>query len=357
MADESSEDKSEEPTSKRLDDARKEGNIAQTMEVRALASLVAGLILVGLLLPIMARDLKTLLLPFIERPHTIMVDPGGLRQLSIELALASARIMAWPLVLVVVFGLGMSLIQSKGFMWVPKKIMPSLDKISPLKGLQRLFSPNQLVELAKALLKVMLIGGLLFWVSWRHRAEFQNLATLEIEDLLGYLRDHVYFLVLVTLLSVIAIAIADYLFQHHRWKEKMKMSKQEVKDEHKQSEGDPQVKARIRSLRMSRARKRMMSAVPSADVVVTNPTHYAVALKYDQETMNAPTLVAKGADLIAKRIRDLATENEVPIVENPPLARALYATVELDQEVPPDHYKAVAEVIGYVMRLKGNRAR
>lgn len=356
MADEASDDKTEEPTGKRLEKAREEGNIAQTMEARALASLIAGLIMVGMLAPGMARDIKALLLPFVEHPHTFLVDEGALRRLTIDLGLAVARIMAWPLVLVVVFGLGMSLLQSKGFLWVPKKIMPNLDKINPLNGIKRLVSVNQLVELVKALSKLTLIGCLLFWVSWRHRAEFQNLATLELDDLLAYLRDHVYFLVFVTVLSVVAITIADYLFQHYRWMEKMRMTKQEVKDEHKQSEGDPQVKARIRSLRMSRARKRMMAAVPAADVVVTNPTHYAVALKYDQETMNAPTLVAKGADLIAKRIRDLATENEVPIVENPPLARALYATVELDQEVPPEHYKAVAEVIGYVMRLKGNRA-
>ena len=134
------------------------------------------------------------------------------------------------------------------------------------------------------------------------------------------------------------------------------MTKQEVKDEHKQQEGDPLIKGRLRSLRMQRARQRMMAAVPKADVVVTNPTHFAVALKYDMESMAAPVLVAKGADLVAQRIRGLAEENEVPIVENPPLARALYATVELDQEVPPEHYKAVAEVIGYVMKLKGKLA-
>lgn len=137
----------------------------------------------------------------------------------------------------------------------------------------------------------------------------------------------------------------------------MKMTKQEVKDEHKQAEGDPQVKAKIKSLRFQRARKRMMAAVPKADVVITNPTHYAVALKYDLDAMSAPILVAKGTDLVAKRIRDLADEHDVPIVENPPVARALFAAVELDQEIPPEHYKAVAEIIGYVMRLKGKLAQ
>ncbi len=356
MSEEASDDKTEDPTGKRLEDARKEGNIAQTAEARILASLLAGLVMVGMLAPGMSRDLKTLITPLIEHPHAIAVDPGALRELTIHLGIGVAKVLAWPLLLVVVFALTLSLTQSGGFLWVPKKLMPTFEKISPWAGLKRMFSPAQLVEFLKALIKVILIGTLLFWISWNHRAEFQNLSNLALEDLLAYLRDHVYFLVFITVLSVATLAVADYLFQRYRWMEKMKMTKQQVKDEHKQQEGDPQVKARIRSLRMQRARKRMMAAVPKADVVVTNPTHYAVALKYDPETMNAPTLVAKGVDLIAKRIRDLATENEVPLVENPPLARALYASVELDQEVPPEHYKTVAEVIGYVMRLKGQRA-
>jgi len=356
MAEEASDDKTEEPTAKKLENARKEGNIAQTSEIRALSSLLAGLVMVGMLSPMMARDLKALLTPFIEFPHELALDLPSLQRLTIDLALGVGKVLMWPMGLVVLFALTLSLIQSKGFLWVPKRLMPTFSKISPLQGIKRLFSINQLVEFLKALFKITLVGGLLFWVMWGNRHEFQNLATLPLEDLLAYLRDHIYWLVFITVLAVTAMAAADYLFQRYRWMEKMKMTKQEVKDEHKQAEGDPQVKARIRSIRVARARKRMMAAVPKADVVVTNPTHYAVALKYDPETMNAPTLVAKGVDLIAKRIRDLATEHDVPIVENPPLARALYASVELDHEVPPEHYKTVAEVIGYVMRLKGQRA-
>jgi flagellar biosynthetic protein FlhB len=149
------------------------------------------------------------------------------------------------------------------------------------------------------------------------------------------------------------VAALDYAFQRRSFIKQMRMTKQEVRDEHKQAEGDPQIKARIRRLRMERAQKRMMAAVPEADVVITNPTHFAVALAYEMETMSAPRLVAKGADVLAQRIREIAEENQVPLVENPPLARALYASVELDQEIPPEHYQAVAQVIGYVMRLKG----
>jgi flagellar biosynthetic protein FlhB len=153
--------------------------------------------------------------------------------------------------------------------------------------------------------------------------------------------------------ALLVVAAGDYGYQRWSFMKKMRMTKQEVRDEHKQMEGDPMIKARMRSMRRERARQRMMAAVPKSTVVVTNPTHYAVALKYEMDTMDAPILVAKGVELVALRIREIAQENDVPIVENPPLARALYATVELEQEVPQEHYKAVAEVIGYVMRLKG----
>jgi flagellar biosynthetic protein FlhB len=174
--------------------------------------------------------------------------------------------------------------------------------------------------------------------------------------MLDYLRHQVIAMIMIVVLMVFVLAAADWFYQRWAFTQQMKMTKQEIKDEHKQTEGDPMIKGRLRALRMQRARQRMMAAVPKASVVVTNPTHYAVALQYDQDSNGAPVLVAKGVDLIAKRIRDLATENEVPIVENPPLARALYATVELDEEIPPEHYKTVAEIIGYVMKLKGELA-
>jgi len=353
---EESDDKTEEPTGKKLEQARQEGNVVQTPEAKIFASLLAALIVIGMLAPGMARDFQNLMVPLIEHPHAFSLDANALGRISFELALASFKIMIVPLVVVVVLTVGVTVGQTRGFMWVPKKIAPQFNKMNPLEGAKRMFSPTQLVELLKAVLKLVLVGGLLFWVFQSHLPELQNLINLELPDLLEYIKDQVYWLIFITVLAMAALAAADYMFQHWRWMERMKMTKQEVKDEHKQQEGDPMVKARIRSLRVQRARKRMMAAVPHANVVITNPTHYAIALKYDAETMDAPVLVAKGVDLLAKRIRDLATENDVPIVENPPLARALYATVELDEEIPPEHYKTVAEVIGYVMGLKGERA-
>jgi flagellar biosynthetic protein FlhB len=351
-----SDDKTEDPTSRRLSDARGEGNIAQTSEAKVLASLLAALVIVGMLAPGMASDLHNALIPFIERPEQIAVNREAIPTLMITLGVAMGKVLAVPMALVVILGVAVQVGQAKGFMWVTKSLMPSFSKLNPLEGVKRLFSATQAIEFVKQLLKLLVLGAVLGWMIWKNIKEFENLATLDLLPLLEYIHDRVYWLIFATVLMMAFLAVADYLFQHWRWMQKMKMSKQEVKDEHKNQEGDPQIKARLRSLRMQRARKRMMAAVPMSDVIITNPTHYAVALKYDTETMSAPILVAKGADLVAKRIRDLGTENDVPIVENPPLARALYATVDLDQEIPPEHYKAVAEVIGYVMRLKGKLA-
>jgi flagellar biosynthetic protein FlhB len=351
-----SDDKTEDPTSKRLSDARNEGNIAQSSEIKVLASLVAALVIIGYLAPGMATDLKTALVPFIERPEQIAVNREALPGLMITLGVGMGKVLLVPMVLVVVLGIGAQATQAKGFMWVTKNIIPSFAKLNPLEGVKRLFSATQAIEFVKQLLKLVVLGVVLAWMIWRNVREFENLATLDLMGILEYIHDRVYWLIFATVLMMAALTAGDYLFQHWRWIQKMKMSKQEVKDEHKNQEGDPQIKARLRSLRMQRARKRMMAAVPKSDVIITNPTHYAIALKYDTDTMSAPILVAKGVDLVAKRIRDLGTEHDVPIVENPPLARALYATVELDQEIPPEHYKAVAEVIGYVMRLKGKLA-
>lgn len=354
---EDSDDKTEEPTGKRLEEARNEGNMPQTMEVKAMMSLILGIIMVGMLAPGMASRIKATIEPFITQPHMIEIGKDGLAELLLHLALGTALAMAAPFTLVIFLAILGSVAQTKGFLWVPKKLVPSFSKLNPLEGIKRIFSANQLLELVKQLIKLSVLGALLGWVFWGSVAEFQNLATFDLMAILDYISHKIYWMILITLMMVVVLAVGDYLFQRYRWMEKMKMTKQEVKDEHKQQEGDPQVKAKIKSLRIQRARKRMMAAVPRADVVITNPTHYAVALKYDIDAMSAPVLVAKGVDLIAKRIRDLADEHDVPIVENPPVARALYAAVELDHEIPPEHYKAVAEIIGYVMRLKGKGAR
>jgi len=226
-----------------------------------------------------------------------------------------------------------------------------------LRGFGRIFSLNGVVDLVKSIAKLVLVAVLFGWVLRPQLRMLPLLPTMELPMILAMLHRLLVGLLFTVAAAEIVIAAADYMYQRHTMLKRLRMTKQEVKDEHRQTEGDPVVKSRLRNLRMQRARSRMMAAVAKADVVVTNPTHYACALKYDPETMNAPVLVAKGQDLVALRIREIAEQNGIDIVENPPLARALYAAVEIDREIPPEQYKAVAEVISYVFRLKGKLKR
>ncbi|MFD2233572.1 flagellar biosynthesis protein FlhB [Phaeospirillum tilakii] len=352
---EDAEDKSEQPTDRKLDNARKEGQVASSTEVRIWAGLMGTLVVLSLMAPKMAVQLDHLLRPFIERPAQLDMSPGGLGLILTHLVQQVLVVLTMPLALLLVLGIA-SVVAQNGLLFVPKRLAPDLSKIDPLKGFQKLFSLNNLVEFLKSLFKVGAVGVVLFIILRGRMDDFAGLAAFDLTTILDYLRRQVLAMMIIAMLMVTVLAAADWLYQRYSFTQRMKMTKQEVKDEHKQSEGDPMVRGRLRSLRMQRARRRMMAAVPKADVVVTNPTHFAVALQYEMDAMSAPRLVAKGADLIAKRIRELAEENDVPIVENPPLARALYATVELDQEIPPEHYRAVAEVISYVFKLKGKIA-
>lgn len=354
MADDA-EDKTEEPTDRKLSQAREQGNIPTSQEVKVWAGLVGALAIVTLFAPHMARDVQGLMLPFIEHPHDFPMAQPDVGQLLANVTISVIKILILPMLMLMIFAVISAMSQS-GLMFLPDKLTMDFTKLSPMKGIQRIFSGRNLVEFVKSLFKVGAIGFVIFLILKSHMNEYASLAALELMAVMQYLREQVVAIILIVVLLVFALAAADWFYQRWSFNQQMKMTKQEIKDEHKQTEGDPMIKGRLRALRMQRARQRMMAAVPRASVVVTNPTHYAVALQYDQDSMGAPVLVAKGVDLIAKRIRDLATENEVPIVENPPLARALYATVELDEEIPPEHYKTVAEIIGYVMKLKGEIA-
>ena len=230
--------------------------------------------------------------------------------------------------------------------------MPKLSKISLGAGFKRLFSKIALANFVKGLVKLALIGTVMTVILWPKRRQLDGLVTMDPAAVLPLVKSMSLEL-LGTVIAILAIvAAADYLFQYRTWYNRQKMSLREMKEEFKQTEGDPAIKAKIRQLRQQRAKKRMMAEVPKASVIITNPTHYAVALQYDKG-MNAPVCLAKGIDNLALKIREVAAAHNIPIIENPPLARALHATVEMDEEIPPEHYRAVAEVIGYVMRLRG----
>jgi len=233
------------------------------------------------------------------------------------------------------------------------RIKPDFSKLSLIGGLKRMFGVDGFTNLLKGLIKIAVVGAAIWIQLWPDRGGLEAVLEQSPAAVAGDMT-HLLFKVLIAALSALAfIAGADFLLQRFQFLKRNRMSKQEIKEEYRQTEGDPAIKAKVRQIRQERAKRRMIAAVPTASVVIMNPTHFAIALKYESGKMAAPICVAKGADALALRIRDVAKEHDVPVVENPPLARALYATVDLDEAIPPEHYKAVAQVIGYVMRLTG----
>jgi flagellar biosynthetic protein FlhB len=352
MADEREQsERSEEPTQKRLDEAIQRGDVVKSQEVNTWFIIGAATLCLMIFSGSMGAGLETALRGLLANAHAVAFDRGGLMRLVERLGGEIIAAAAIPFLVLMGAALLGNMIQHR-LLWSTEPLRPTLAKISPAAGLKRLFSRQALVNFAKGLAKLALIGGIMAALLWPERSRLDRLVDTDPAGLLDLTRS----LSLNTLGVVVAvlavIAALDYLWQYRQWHERQKMSLRELKEEFKQTEGDPAIKAKIRQLRQTRARKRMMAAVPKASVVITNPTHFAVALQYERG-MNAPVCLAKGADSIAQRIRKVAEEAGVPIVENPPLARALHATVELDQEIPSEHYKAVAEVISYVMRLSG----
>lgn len=342
--------KTEEPTAKRLRDARSKGQVAVSREVNTWVLLFGTGLMIALLFPALMKDLTSIFIAFIERPHELLADAGGLGNVLSSLVLEVSLILALPMAILFVIALVAGGAQT-GINIATKPIQPELSKISPLKGVQRLFSAKQLVEFLKGMFKIALVGFVGTVLLLPEIGRLDTLPSMSMGELLSEIEALVIRIFIGILAILFVIAVADVIFQKMQHIKQLRMTKQEVKEEFKNTEGDPQVKGRLRQIRRQRSRERMMQAVPTADVVVTNPTHFAVALAYKPEEMEAPILVAKGQDFLAQRIRAVADEHDIAIVENPPLARALYAGVDLDQEVPSEHYEAVAQVISYVFNL------
>ncbi|HXY99749.1 MAG TPA: flagellar biosynthesis protein FlhB [Stellaceae bacterium] len=348
---EGSDNRTEQPTQRKLNQARLRGQVVQSREINSLFMLSAGAVIVLLLAPPLARRLDTTLARFLDPAR--LSDGGGILWEAVANLLAEvAGVMVLPLILLIATAIAGSLLQT-GFVLAFEKVGFDLSRLSLLSGFSRLFSLRSALEFIKNLAKVAVIMAIAVWMLLPEVARLPLLASLGAGALATEIHHLLLRLTLAVLLLVAVLAVLDYGYQRFAFLRSMRMSRQEIKEEHKQAEGDPMVKARLRQIRMERTRRRMMAAVPTASVVVTNPTHYAVALAYEMGDKGAPKVVAKGADLIALRIREVAEENDVPVVENPPLARALYAHVELDQEIPQEHYRAVAEIISYVFRLRG----
>ncbi|GAA6210437.1 flagellar biosynthesis protein FlhB [Hyphomicrobiales bacterium 4NK60-0047b] len=343
-------EKTEDPSEKKLKDAFEKGNVVKSQEVNSWFMLTAATLVILIFSTGMSSDLAQTLKSYLENAHTYSMDGRGGSVFLSSVMWAVFAAISLPFLVFIVAALAGNVVQH-GLLFQTETMTPKLSKISPLAGFKRLFSMTSLVNFLKSLVKLTIVTLLIVLVMWPSQDSLEVMVSMDLAALLP----HVKVLSLKILGAVVAlysvVAIADYAYQRQQWWNKLKMTMQEVKDEYKQQEGDPIVKAKIRQIRMERGRKRMMAAVPEASVVITNPTHYAVALKYDK-AMPAPICVAKGVDALALKIREIAEEHEIPRVENRPLARALHSVVEIDQEIPPEHYKAVAEVIGFVMRQK-----
>ncbi len=343
--------KTEAPSPKKLADARKRGQVIMSREINNWVMLFIGVMIITMLLPNIFSSMTDILKLFLSSAHSMPTDAYGIKILAEQLFSEIGLLFFLPVLLLFIGAIVGPFVQI-GPLLSPEAMKPSLSKISLIKGVGRLFSARSLMEFLKGILKLLLVGGIAFIVLYPFYPNAEHFIFLEFSQLLGELHFLLIRMFMAVLAVLVIIAVIDYIFQYRDFMDKMRMSKQELKEEYKQTEGDPQIKARLRELRETKARQRMMAAVPEADVVITNPNHYAIALKYDANNMNAPVMLAKGVDIIAKRIKEIAKENNVPIVENPPLARGLYAAMEIGEMIPAEHYKAVAEVISYVFKLK-----
>lgn len=347
--------KTEEPSAKRLSEARDKGDTPKSPDIAPLATLTAASVVCMMYGGEITRNIMFQLLPFIAHPDAIDMSGAGGQAVYLAALKACAPVLAVLVAAGVAGAVGN--VGQTGWIWAPGRIMPDLSKLNPMSGLARIFSVDSLVNSGKSFLKLIAVGLIAWWILVPKIPQLLGMAGLGVPAILPVAMDVIRELLLAVLALMAVVAGADWFWQRYRFTQKLRMTKEEVKQEHKDSDGDPLIKGKRRQLQYQKARQRMMQAVPNATVVVMNPTHYAVALRYVQGETAAPECVAKGVDTLALRIRDLAREHGVPVVEDPPLARALYATVEIDQVIPTQHFEAVAKLIGFILAKARERAR
>ncbi|WP_455715734.1 flagellar biosynthesis protein FlhB [Anaerosporobacter sp.] len=347
-------EKTEEATPKKLDKARDEGQVAKSQELNTAVMLLALFLSLKIFIGTIGDKFIEAFQKSFESITLIVKDDMSMNSILSLLgyALRSILLISLPIFLIgIVAGILVNIVQIK---WkvTSKPLKPTLSKLNPINGFKRMFSKEKLVELLFSVLKIILIGVLVYSTLKDQWKLLFNLYDFTLFQAIGVIGDMVISLGLKISYMFLIIGFADLFYQKRKFKKDMMMSKQEIKDEWKNAEGDPQVKGKIKSKMQEASRRRMMNAIPNADVVITNPTHFAVALQYDRESSSAPMVVAKGADYMAQKIKDIARENKVEIVENKPLARMLYFNVEIDQEIPQELYQMVAEILAYVYRVK-----
>jgi flagellar biosynthetic protein FlhB len=350
----SDQEKTEQATPKRIQEMREKGQVAKSREVPSAAILIASLLIFYFLGSAMIKDFMKLMEWSFANSAGFELRSGNFNWLLLELFRRGIKIVAPLFVALMVVGLLSNIVQV-GFLFSTKAIAPKFSKLDPLKGFGRMVSKQALVELIKSLFKIAVVGCVTYFTVKGELNQIIPLMDKEVWSIMTYIGSVCFKILLRTSWVLIVLAVIDYVFQKWDFMQEAKMTKQEVKDEFKQREGDPLIKSRVRQAQREMAKRRMMEAVPKADVVITNPTHLAIALEYNTQNMAAPQLTAKGSRLMAERIKAIAQENNIPIVENKPLAQALFKGVEIGQEIPAVFYKAVAEVLSYVFRLKNKR--
>jgi flagellar biosynthetic protein FlhB len=351
MSDENdSSDKTEDPTQKRLDDAHEKGDVAKSQEVNTWFVLAGATLVLSSFHGSIGGGILAPLRNLVANSWMIRTDGAGLMALSQSLGYSMMAALGVPFLMFAIAAIAGNMIQHR-LVWSAESLKPKFNKVSPGAGFKRIFGKQGLANFVKGLFKVIALGAVMTAVLWPERYRLEAMVRFDVSSIMVVTTSLTLQLMGAVVAMLAVVAIGDFFFQYRTWFERQKMSLQDMKMEYKQSEGDPHIKGKLRQLRQQRMKKRMMAAVPQASVIITNPTHYAVALRYERG-MPAPICVAKGIDTLALKIREIAGKHDIPIVENVPLARALHATVEVDGEIPVEHYHAVAEIIGYVMGLK-----
>ena len=346
-------EKTEEPTDKKIEDARKEGNVPKSQDTSGVITLFIAILTVLMLFPFVSKHIMELFKYYFSLIGTHL-DRGFM----VEVAIITARevlLVVLPIAFAVAIGGVIAALAQFGFLFTLDAIMPKFSKLDPIKGIKNLISFKKLIDGIKITFKSFTTLGIGFILFFIFIKELPTVALFGLHDQLMWLKDKSILLAFTMLLVIFVFALIDIVIVRKQYFDGLKMSKQEIKDEMKNMEGDPLIKGKIRQKQMEMSRNRMMSEVPNADVVITNPTHYAVALKYDDQKGDAPMVVAKGMDNVAQQIKKIARENDVYVVENKPLARSLYAQVEVDKPIPHELFSAVAEVLAYVYKMNNKR--
>jgi flagellar biosynthesis protein FlhB len=352
MAEESFQEKTEPASDKKREEARRKGKVPRSVELNSAFVLLFGLLILSSGGTALVNGLADVLRTSLLRAGTTTVTMANLHSLAAQGALRVGIILAPVILGIMGVGLAVAVLQV-GFVFSPEVMRPNFGKINPLNGIQKiLISRRSLIELAKSILKILVVGMVAWWSVQDVIAQSPALIQSDAVGIMGFIGESAARVGIRMGLVFMVIAVLDFFYQRIEHEREMRMSKEEIKEETKATEGDPMVKSRIRSIQRRIAYRRMMADVPKADVVVTNPTHLAVALRYDVTAMQAPKVVAKGADLVALKIREIALEHEVPIIEDKPLAQALYRSVDIGEQIPEKLFQAVAQLLAHIYRLK-----